>query len=89
MTPSQPEVSFKVLHQKLAPNDEPPNYTFTANTKVGDAASAIAADLGYTGQPETFTLEYAGEVLDRKRPLTSYGIQDGDTVTLTSVGIAV
>lgn len=89
MTPGQPEITFKVLHQKLAPNEDPPSFTFPLNTKVGDAAASIAADLGYTGQPETFTLEYNGEVLDRKRPLASYGIKSGDTVTLTSVGIAV
>ncbi len=84
--PDKQALTLKVRHQRLKPGEEPPSFDFPKTMTVGAAAAQAATQLGYTGPPDTFTFEFNGTVLERNRPLVSYHLKDGDTVTLTSLG---
>lgn len=61
--------------------DDPREFPFPQQTKVGEAAQEAADDFGLTGSNPTFV--HDGTPLERNRPLVSYDL-DGATVTLST-----
>ncbi len=83
-----PTITLKVEHTQLEPGDDPPVFTFPQQTKVGDAATQAAGELGFSPDG-TYTFSHEGKTLERIRTLVSFGLQDGDVVILTDFGRAV
>lgn len=65
-------------------------FTFPQQIKAQDAANEAAAALGYpTGGAYVLVRLKTGEELDGQRPLVSFQIEDGETLSLSETGSGV
>lgn len=65
-------------------------FSFPQQTKVQDAANQAAEALGYpAGGNYALVRLQTNEELDGQRTLVSYGIEDGETLSLSATGSGV
>jgi hypothetical protein len=85
MSPGQPTITVTVVTGR---GDR--SYTFPQSTKVADVIAQAVGDFGFESNGSYVLVRDTGnEELGPERPLVSYHIENGETLTLTAIGSGV